>query len=329
MSTPQTDFADSKIDPADEGIYSAADREQIAAITDWLRLNNMSRSWLGKRASISGGTVSQVLNGKYPASPTSYLNQMVEVIRVESERMGDGTPGYVEGSVHKLVFVVCERTRKHANFGVVCGYVGVGKTRTLAEYASRKPQTLLIEANPQMTAGSLLLKLLDKLGVPAPSGMDRRFDAVAKALTGTNYLLVVDEAENLNSQALHYLRRIRDIARVGIVLAGTERLAALLKPEHGQFDQIRSRVSMWPETIKGVGRDDADEMARAALADTGELSDDVLDALWAYGAGSARVLMEGLVPALRDYGGRDQALTVARIDAVAKKVLFMTRKVRA
>ncbi len=333
MSSTQADFADSQAGQIENlagaaSVYTADDLNTVGVINDFLRLNDLSRSWLGKKTRISAGTVSQVLNTKYPAPPTEYLRQMMEVIRVESERMASGTPGYIEGAVHKLVFVVCDRTRKHANFGVVCGFVGVGKTRTLHEYAERKPQTMLVEANPQMTAGSLMLKLLERLNVPAPSGMDRRFDALAGALTGTNYLVIVDEAENLNSQALHYLRRLRDIARIGVVLSGTEKLAALIKPEHGQFDQIRSRVSMWPETIKGIDRDDADDMARMALGDMGDPSDEVLDALWSYGAGSARVLMESLVPALRDYARRDQPLTAKMVDAVASKVLFLTKKAK-
>jgi DNA transposition AAA+ family ATPase len=313
--------------PQPSATYTAQDVDAAGQVGQWLRERGQSRSWLGKKTRISSSTISQVLNGKYPASPTSYLDQMLAVLQVETERMGDGTPGYVEGSVHKLAVVVCDRTRKHANFGVLCGHVGVGKTRSLKEYKARKPQTLLVEANPAMTAGSLLIELLGMLGAAVPPGMDRKFDAVVKAIKGTNYLLIVDEAENLSSTALHYLRRIRDKAEVGVVLAGTEKLHTLLKPEHGQFDQIRSRVSMWPETIKGISRDDMDDMAREALAaDVKDVADEVLDALWEYCGGSARVLMESLIPALRDYGLGRNPLNAKLVEAIAGKVLFMQKR---
>jgi DNA transposition AAA+ family ATPase len=311
--------------------YSAADNAQAKAVADWLRANGKSRSWLASKLRISSATVSTLLNGKYPAPPAEHLARMQAVLDVEAERISDGTPGYVEGSVHKLAFVVADRTRKAANFGVLCGHVGVGKTRTLKEYATRRPQTLLVEANPQMTAGSLLIELLEQLAVTVPAGMDRKFQALTKALAGTNYLLIVDEAENMSGQALHYLRRIRDKAGVGVVLAGTPKLQALIKPEHGQFDQIRSRVAMWPATIQAISRDDADDMVREALRDhspTGaEVPDDVLDALWAYCDGSARVLMESLLPALRDYGlAKQTALSPKLVDAIAKNVLFMVKR---
>lgn len=307
-------------------VYTPQDQDKVRSVTEWLKSREHSRSWLARKSRISSGTVSQVLGGKYPASPTGHLDAMLAVLAVEDERLQDGTPGYIEGSVHKLIFVVCDRTRKHTNFGVVSGEVGVGKTRTLKEYHARKPQTLLVEANPAMTAGTLLTTLLKQLNVVVPHGLDQKFEAVVAALNGTNYLLIVDEAEIVSGQALHYLRRIRDKARIGIVLAGTTKLHTLIKPEHGQFEQIRSRVSMWPETIRAISRDDADDIARTALAEAGDVPDDVLDALWAYCVGSARVLTESLIPALRDYGVGRQPLSAALVDQIAAKVLFMARR---
>lgn len=300
--------------------YTEQDLLKAAAIDKWLKDNDQPRAWLAKKMGVASSTLGQVINCKYPSSPSEMLDHMGSIITVEMERMGDGTPGYVEGSVHKLVFVVCDRTRKHANFGVIVGSVGVGKTRTLKEYKARKHQTLLVEANPNMTPGSLLIELLDQIGAAVPPGLDRKFQAIVKALAGTNHMLLVDEAETMTGLALEYLRRIRDKAGVGVVLVGTTKLHAMIKPEHGQFNQIRSRVSMWPETIKAITRDDCDEIARAAFSDVGEVPDEVLEALWDYSAGSARVLVESLVPSVKEYMGK-HALSVALVEKVAKVVL--------
>lgn len=330
LQPTQTSLLPPAAAPAALTAYGPADLARAAAVSTWLREHEQSRSWLARKCRMSSSTISQVLGGKYPSPPGELLGAMEAVLAVETERLGDGTPGYIEGSVHKLAFVVCDRTRKHANFGVLVGNVGVGKTRTLREYCTRKMQTLMIEANPQMTPGSLLVELLEQLGASVPHGLDNKFQAIVKALTGTNHLLLVDEAENMSGTALHYLRRIRDKAGVGVVLAGTVKLHALIKPEQGQFDQIRSRVSMWPATIQAITRDDMDDMARDALRDVQghaiEVPDAVLEALWAYCGGSARVLMESLVPALRDYGLGRLPLSAALVDSIATKVLFMHRK---
>lgn len=302
--------------------YTAQDVQNAAVVRDWLDTHNKSRSWLARKAGVPNGTLSGILSGKYVSSPTKQLAVMLSVLKVEEERLRDGTPGYVPGSVHRLMTVVYDRTRQHQNFGVITGHVGVGKTRFAKEYRASQPQTLLVEASPNMTAGVLLCDLLEMLNTAAPAGLDRKFREVVRVLRGTNFLIVVDEAERLSGAALEYLRRIRDMAAIGVVLQGTEKLGALIQPQHGQFDQIRSRVGMWPKTIATISQNDADDMARAALADRGELSDDVLATLWAYCAGSARVLIENLIPAVKDYGA-EKALSAQLIEQIAAKVLFM------
>lgn len=311
--------------PVTGAVYTPQDKGKVETVLKWLDDNKKSRAWLSKKADIPSGTLSQILGSKYISSPTRQLNQMLSVLDVEGERMKDGTPGYVKGSVHKLMGVVLDRTRKHQNFGVITGYVGVGKSRCLKEYRETHPMTLLVEVSPNMTPGVLMTELLEQLNNAVPAGLDRKFRELVRVLKGTNYVLIADEAEKMSSSALEHLRRLRDMATVGVVLVGTEKLTNLIKPQHGQFDQIRSRVGMWPETIQRISRDDADDMARVALVEAGELSDDVLDTLWAYCDGSARVLNENLIPAIKDYGMGKLPLNSALIETIAAKVLFMAK----
>ena len=305
------------------GVYTPQDHEKAEAIAKWLEGAGKSKAWLSKKAAIPNGTLSQILSGKYVSSPTRQLNQMQAVLSVETARLSDGTPGYVKGSVHKLMTVVFDRTRKHQNFGVISGHVGVGKSRFCIEYRETNPMTLLVEVSPNMTPGVLMTELLEQLNNAIPVGLDRKFRELVRILKGTNYLIVADEAENMSASALQHLRRIRDMAQIGMVLVGTEKLSGLIKPQHGQFDQIRSRVGMWPETIKRISRDDSDDMARTAL-DMPDLPNDVLNTLWDYSQGSARVLNENLVPAIKDYG-MGVTLTTHVIESIAAKVLFMSR----
>jgi DNA transposition AAA+ family ATPase len=304
-------------------VYSDEDQALVDKINDWLKRQDQSRAFLARKTKIPSGTISQILNGKYVSPPTSQLQTMWAALNLEDERRADGPAGYVMTSVHKLLNVVCDRTRKNASIGVFCGYVGVGKTRGSKEYAASHPQTMMVECSPKMTPGVLLTELLSQLNVAAPAGLDTKFRAVISALKGGSYLLIIDEANRANSESLEYLRRIRDMAQVGIVLVGTEKLAEMIQPERGQFDQVRSRVGMWPATLKCITRDDADELARASLPDLGELSDEVLDTLWSYCDGSARVLMEGFVPNIKDFYAGRGPLRPEHIKAIARDVLFL------
>ena len=310
--------------------YGPAEQEQVEFIKAWIAKHaeqnpNYSQSWLAKACDMSTSALSQVLSYKYPRTPSTQLQKCMQTLEVESERLENGTVGYTKGGVHALMFAVCDRTRKSASIGVFTGYVGVGKTRTLKEYCSAKPLSLLLESCPRMTASVVLDELMRKLRLPAQVGLDKKFRLVVQALSQTQYLILVDEAERLSPSALEYLRRVRDIAGVGLVLIGTEKLHDMLARDHGQFDQIRSRIAMWPKTIECISRDDADSMARAGLESVigGEVDDNTLDALWAYCKGSARVLNESLIPAVRDYKPADRALSAAMVAAIADKALYM------
>ncbi|EOF6267776.1 AAA family ATPase, partial [Salmonella enterica] len=65
-----------------------------------------------------------------------------------------------------------------------------------------------------------------------------------QALTGTGWVILVDEAELLPYRALEVLRRIHDRSGVALVLAGMPRLLVNLKGSRGEYAQLYSRVGM-------------------------------------------------------------------------------------
>lgn len=308
--------------------YTADDKHCTADLLRWLHTNNKTQAWLSRLARVNAGTLNQVLKGSYPSSPSKFLEQLLAATRLQAERRGKRDVPFVQTSVAKLARAVCHRARLYRNFGVLSGYVGTGKTAALKQIAAATPNTYLIEADPDMTPGTLLSALVTvtRAEVPTRSKYSegttaQKFTAVVKALSGTGGLIIVDEAETMQPRALHYLRRIRDKAEVGVVLAGTEYLTGLIRPEHGQFDQIRSRVGMWPATVTGISRDDADEIVLATFDDAPPDAD-VLDAMWSYCDGSVRVLAEDLIPALRDYGtAKGTPLSPTLVQQIATQVL--------
>ncbi|AIV75342.1 MULTISPECIES: AAA family ATPase [pseudomallei group] len=304
--------------------YSEANRVEAIAIATQLVELGKTRSWLARLARVNVGTLSSVLNGRYGTDPTKWLRMMSDALATHTGRATITTMPHVQTSVSQMATVVCERARKYRNFGVLTGFVGVGKTDAVRQYKANNSHTIIIEANPNMSPAVMLDELRAELSAPMARTLDAKFATVTEALAGSTYLIVVDEAETMMPSCLHYLRRIRDKAGIGVVLVGTDRLLQLIKPSYGQFDQIRSRVGFWPQVIRGVSRDDADALAQAALDDQGELSSDVLDALWHYCRGSARMLIENFIPALRDYGlKKNHELSAELVHAVARDALLL------
>ena len=317
--------------------YTDVHRESVATVIDWLNDQNkgvtdpkkaITQSWLARLSRVNPATTNLVLGGKYPSPPTAQLKKMLDAIaEFERKKETSGAANYVKTGIYRTVENVCKRASSVASFGVISGYVGTGKTSALKKYVEENSHAYLIEAAPSMTVGVLLDDIMSqlKIGVGERFGKSRstsaRFASIVDELKGSSSLLIFDEAETMSHRCLHEIRRIRDKAGVGVVLAGTERLSALIMPEHGEFDQIRSRVCLWPATIKSIAREDADALAQSTFDDC-ELDDTVLTALWGYAKGSARMLMENLIPAIKDFGiAKGHALDAALVHDVAKQVL--------
>ncbi|MDO8941507.1 MAG: AAA family ATPase [Methylicorpusculum sp.] len=301
--------------------YTPDDISQIEQIKTWLAERHYKQAALSRLARVSSSTLSQILSGSYATSPSKMLINVANAMQHADNTASDALAP-VETSLFRLALTACQMARRYRNFAVLSAFVGTGKTFAVRHYQRTTPNTYLIEATPTMTVQSLI-KLLARTvaGYEGKGSIDDKLQAVIANLQNTDSLLIVDEADTLTPHVLQTLRRVRDLANIGIVLLGTEHLTGMIRPAHGQFDQIRSRTGFWPETVKGITAEDAGALIQAAFGDE-DVSDEVIKRLYAYSKGSARMLIEGLVTAIQQFrNGRE--LTVGLIDAVAKQALCL------
>lgn len=309
--------------------YSTQDLKNVEFINGWLEarklskdgIERVSQAALARMARIGVSTFSQVLSLSYGASPSKLIEQVLSAIRHSDEQESDVIPA-VETSVFKLVQTACTTARRSRNFSVMSAYVGTGKTFALRYYTRHNANTFMIEANPTLTPSTLIKKLAQTIvGHNAGGKLYDLFEAVVNELKNTDSLIILDEAETLSPKHLEILRRIRDTANVGVVLAGTEYLTGLIRPEHGQFDQIRSRTGFWPETVRRITKEDSAALVQAAFPGE-DVSDEVIERMVQYSAGSARMLVEGLVANIHQFR-KGRELDVKLVDAVASQALCL------
>lgn len=301
--------------------YTPDDIRLVDEIKTWMVERNYKQAALARLARISPASLSQILGGTYATPPGVLLVKIASAMKHADDTAADVVAA-VETSVFRLAQTAFQMARRYRNFAVVSAYVGTGKTFAAKFYQRTTPNTYLVEATPTMTVQSLI-KLLARTvaGYEGKGSIDDKFRSIVDSLRNTDSLLIVDEADTLTPSVLHTLRRLRDLANIGIVLCGTEQLTGLIRPERGQFDQIRSRTGFWPETIKAITKDDATALVQAAFGEEA-ISDEVNARLFAYCKGSARMLIEGLVAAITQFrNGRE--LTVQLVDAVAKQALCL------
>lgn len=307
-------------------IYTDENKAQCIKIIEWLNKHTKSLTWISTAAHVNRSTLSTTLQGKYTSSPSKWLRKVTDTIAtIESRATVHDTP-FIPSSVTRLVQTGCNRARKYRAFSVITADVGTGKTRALKEYVATHSNTVMVESDPLMSPAVFIDDVATGLMINPGKGYqskEKKFRLILDAIKSRDVLLIIDEAETVNPNTLHYVRRLRDKGDIGVVLAGTPKLDLLISPKGGQFDQIRSRVQFWPKPVRGITREDADAVITSTFEDLGEIDPKVYAALWHYSRGSMRVLVEALVPAIRDYGLKKHKLSAELVHAVAKDVLSL------
>lgn len=281
----------------------------------------ISQSALARIARIGVSTLSQILTGGYPGSPSVMLAKVMSAMRANQQESSNIIP-MVETSVFKVVITACRMARRNHNFSLISAFVGTGKTSALKHYAKENSNVFMIEARPMMTPQRLVKELAKQvLGVHVKASVDDLIDMIIDELKGTDSLIIFDEAETVTDSLLEMLRRFRDLAGVGVVISGTEYLHGKINPTGGEFDQIRSRVGFWPPIAHGITKDDASALLAAGFPDE-DLTEEFIERCYKYSQGSARMLVENILVNIQTYR-KDHPLSVELVDTVAQKVLFL------
>jgi DNA transposition AAA+ family ATPase len=318
--------------------WDETDEQMLKEMIDQLNQQGLPQAWLSNSSGVDKSLINQMIKGTYKASPKNHLVKALDTIERHLERKNITQLPFIDTSVYELLDKVCTRARTMNQICALTGLSGIGKTRSLKEYAKRHSNTIFIEPNPLMGKNALLDELVKKTKATVETTShynkgtaESRFRAIINKVKNSDLLIIMDEANTANSQTLEYLRRIHDLANIGVVLVGTDALHTLIHGKAWQFDQMRNRITYWPQTLEQTTVDDCTRVINAGFADYLEadqesVDKDILKHLWNYHAGNMRVLCESLIPTIIDVGlkGTGNTLSVTLIDAIAQKVLSIT-----
>lgn len=317
--------------------FTEQDKADVATVVNWLNKHGRTGGFIGNACSMNRNTCNQLLSGKYPGVITANVKKMLQAIAsMDARREEKNYTPFVSTSVSRLIDTACHHARISGMISVVAANVGTGKTRGLKEYTNRHANTWFIEAQPGHNWGCMVDGIIDALRIKqfaAYVPVHKKFAVVIDHVKHIeDGLLIVDEAETVNPKTLHGIRRFCDLGGIGVVLAGTSQLYSLIRPEGGQFDQIRSRAPFFPEPIYQITKDDARAVIATSFDDRpevfnedGDLNEDIFDALWSLCDGSMRMLVAGLIPNIRRYGiAQYNVVSAEVIYAVAKKALNLS-----
>lgn len=233
---------------------------------------------VSEESGVPYGTVSAFIKGTYLGRNDNIADRLRPWLSAQGGRARKRTgiavaPGFIMTSTAASIMDALEFAQHIPDIIVITGGPGVGKTLACTTYAENNSNVWLLTADPSTrTARQLLAELADMLGLSVGGrAQSARLSAtIIKRLTGTAGLLIVDEAQNLLTEAMEQLRAIFDRANIGVALVGNATVKNRLenRDRSEDFAQLFSRVGMRFNRPRPTKRD------VSALLDAWELKGD-------------------------------------------------------
>lgn len=176
---------------------------------------------------------------------------------LERQRKRVQEPGFLDLPSARNFLDVFAYAQGSPEMGMVTGGAGVGKTKAANEYRKRSTNVWIMTADASMRSPTAILRELSDL-VEAPERRGARMlNSILRTVTGTGGLLIVDEAQNLTTEAIDLLRTVYDRGGIGVVFMGNEPLRMRIEGMGRQASHamIYSRIGMRRTRDKPVLKD--------------------------------------------------------------------------
>lgn len=223
-------------------------RERVRAIAEGVA--GYSQSRISKEVGISTATLSQFLGGVYQGNLQKVAGQVAQWLETYDARQAAGglpqPPEWVETPTSQRILSGLRYAQLAGGVVVIYGGAGLGKTKTIQRYHQQAPNVWHVELSP---ATGSVLSCLEEIAIGVgcsdyvrTAGHLQR--AILKRIRGTSGLLIIDEAQHLNVQALDQVRSLNDQSGVGLVLAGNDRVYTQMTGGNraAYLDRLYSRI---------------------------------------------------------------------------------------
>jgi DNA transposition AAA+ family ATPase len=219
-------------------------REALQAFIDETK---KSQRQVAKELGLSATVITQFISGSYAGNNSEVAARVNSYLTVSKQRLNSVKSAHFYEGLYNTQEVLYAASYAHRmnDITLVCGDAGAGKTTALKHYADNNAGVIFITANSCTTSASAVMGLICRaIGRQFTGRRDMIMDSLIQMLEGTNRLIIVDEADHLSLEALQALRNINDCARVGIVLAGNEKIYNQMRygRRSPQFQQLRTRI---------------------------------------------------------------------------------------
>jgi len=213
----------------------------------YMKDNNLSQSRTARMMGISEATFSRWLKGDYP-NPEN-IEQKITVFLEKTDKRENtdiNINEFVYTSMASEIWDSLDYYRTQRCIGCIFGDAGVGKTRTITEWAKDKPDVIVLTVKPCFSGSRAFAKLLARQLKSRTSGAcdDIYMDIMSK-LKGTDRTIIIDEAQHLVLRTIEDIRALNDDPEIKatIIFVGNLMIYKKLKgSQQAEFAQLFSRT---------------------------------------------------------------------------------------
>ena len=171
-------------------------------LRDQVRALNLSNSVIARAIGKSSGLISQWLNSKYTGDNAAIEIAITEFLRDRNTARLSGVTT-IETDVSRFLCRKLEEVRIARDLAVITGPAGVGKSRGLGLYLTTHVLAISFRVSGMHTGMSALADDLSRAAdINRIKRGQRRWDVIVEKTTGSDRLLIVDDAHELGPRSL-------------------------------------------------------------------------------------------------------------------------------
>ena len=211
-----------------------------------MALVKKSQAAVSRELGISAGTLSQFISGTYIGSNEDVAQKIIQYLEREEERKRyTANPAFTEDLKNtKLVMSALSYVQTVGGVSTIVGSAGCGKTTALQHYAEHNNGVIYVQLDATKGSPRAVLKLITKaIGGNVKGSASDMLDKLIEEFTGTNKLIIIDEAQHLTERSFDTVRALNDKAGVSLAYSGTPDIRnRMVGRQKEELDQVYSRI---------------------------------------------------------------------------------------
>ncbi|MDC9594299.1 AAA family ATPase [Xenorhabdus sp. IM139775] len=240
-----------------------------AAIRTVVENDGMTYSNIARESGLSGTALSQFMNESYRGDNDNVASKLTIWLENRTRRTTEmpAAPDFVQTKTVRQIWSALQYAQIAQCISVIYGSPGVGKTKSLQQFASDRPNVWMITVSPSRASLSeCLYELALELGIgDAPRRAGQLGRSVRRKLRGTSGLLIIDEADHLDYPVLEELRILQEDTGIGLALVGNHQVYSKLTGGNSRnvdFARLFSRIAKKVAILK-TKKDDVQAISAA------------------------------------------------------------------